>query len=177
MDLLQKGKALAQDGKYEEAMDAFLLALENDKENPDIHFYLGACYSALEQFRFARYHYEIAIRIAPDHEKTRMVLANLKDVVPEKPPETNLTRGAAARARRAKNDETEESGDSQETLSNAEYRTEPRIKLTDEKWEKAFPADDMIRSSSDSPLVKVILFLAGAALLSVVVFFILQRII
>ncbi|MGC9327226.1 MAG: tetratricopeptide repeat protein, partial [Candidatus Hinthialibacter sp.] len=44
MDLFQEGKSLAQQGDYESALDAFILAMENDKENADIHFYLGLCY-------------------------------------------------------------------------------------------------------------------------------------
>ncbi len=181
MDLVQKGKQLAQEGNYEEALDAFLLALENDKENADIHFYLGLCYSSLEEFRYAKYHYQMALTLNPEHPKTKMVWDGLKDVIPEKPPERRLTRAAAAKARRAH--EAEDSGPAEtEAPPSREESLPPRqeagsggletkFKLTDEKWEQAFPSDSL-REEEKSPLITFLIILVGAALLVAAGYFI-----
>lgn len=199
MDLLQKGKHLAQEGNFEEALDAFLLAFENDKENPDIHFYLGLCYSSLEQFRYAKYHYDIALTLNPNHEKTRLVVDNLKDVIPEKPPERRLTRAAAAKERRQQTKPEKETSEEDLTAHEPEFddvetdepivqtidqeddtsrqasefvSKEQKYKVTDEKWEKAFPTEKMIHSSDEkNPVAGFILIVLAIAAVAALVYF------
>lgn len=165
-DFLAQGKQKAQAGDYEGALDAFMLALENDKENPDIHFFLGACYSSMEEFRYAKYHYEIAHRLNPDHERTKMVWEGVKDVIPERPPERKLLRGAAARTRKEQQKEKEPAGIPTVNLEEPasppgenhpeqhpfEANDEPRIKITDAKWEKAFPGQT-VEVKEDRPFI------------------------
>lgn len=183
MDLLQQGKQLAQNGNYEEALDSFVLALENDKENPDIHYYIGACYSAKEEFRFAKYHYEIALRLQPDHPKAKMMIEGLADYTSEKPPERKQVRGATARTRKKQAAEAQEesTGMSQadETpMSNAggaEVYSEPRIKLTDDKWEQAFPEEELIGKSKSSSLGSLFMWLIILAILAGAGYFVWQN--
>lgn len=177
MDLVQKGKQLAQDGHYEEALDAFLLALENDKENPDIHFYLGLCYSSLEEFRYAKYHYQMALTLQPDHPKTKMVWDGLKDVLPEKPPERRLTRAAAVKARRAQaaNDTEPAETDAPRTVeaAPASPSLDSKYKLTDEKWERAFPSN-ALQEEEKSPLITLLIILLGLAIVAASGYFVLH---
>ncbi|MFB3785177.1 MAG: tetratricopeptide repeat protein [bacterium] len=177
MDLVQKGKQLAQDGHYEEALDAFLLALENDKENPDIHFYLGLCYSSLEEFRYAKHHYQMALTLQPDHPKTKTVWDGLKDVLPEKPPERRLTRAAVAKARRAQaaNDtEPAETGaPSAVEAAPASTSLDSKYKLTDEKWERAFPSNTL-QEEEKSPLITLLIILLGLAIVGASGYFVLH---
>jgi len=183
MDLVQKGKQLAQDGNYAEALDAFLLALENDKENPDIHFYLGLCYSSLEEFRYAKYHYQMALTLQPDHPKTKMVWDGLKDVVPEKPPERRLTRAAAAKARRGQPAEDEALTETEvsppmestpaSTSAPVSSGLDSKYKLTDEKWERAFPSDSL-QEEEKSPLITFFIILLGFIIVAGIVYFLMQ---
>lgn len=177
MDLLEQGKKLAQDGHFEEALEAFILALENDKENADIHFYLGLCYSSLEQFGYARYHYDMALTLKPNHAKTQMVYAGLKEFYPEKPPERRLTRKAAAKARRSQSSADSEPAD-QTYLQNQPSElannksSEPKIKITDDKWERAFPAESILQPEEKVGGFKLlILALLGIAIVALIVYF------
>ncbi|MBN2327000.1 MAG: tetratricopeptide repeat protein [Candidatus Omnitrophica bacterium] len=179
MDLFQEGKSLAQQGNYEDALDAFMLALENDKENPDIHFYLGLCYSSLEEFRFARYHYEMALTLNPNHEKTNLVFSGLKGIEPEKPPERKMTRKAAAKIRRAQSHEAqpEDSSDPSSASSSptsAMRQNHSHYKLTEEKWENAFPADKLIQPEKNGVLIKIFIMIAGIITVAAIVFFVLS---
>lgn len=104
MDLMQKGKQYAQAGRFEEALDAFLLALENDKENPDLHFYLGLSFSSLEQFEYAKHHYETALMLDPNHQKTKLVFDSVQNVDAKTPPERKLLLKAIAKTRKEQNE-------------------------------------------------------------------------
>ena len=176
MDYLEKGKKLAQDGNFEEALDAFLLALENDKENADLHFYLGLSYSSLEQFPYAKYHYEIAIRLDPNHKKTKLVWDGIKHITPEKPPEKRLTRSAEAKARQSQTqiqDSKPATAQVPENHSVTEKKTD--VQLTDDKWERAFPADEIIHHEKDSSFVKnFFIFVIGTTIVASIVYFVLS---
>ena len=168
MDYLEKGKKLAQDGNFEDALDAFLLALENDKENADLHFYLGLSYSSLEQFPYAKYHYEIAIRLNPNHKKTKLVWDGIKHITPEKPPEKRLTRSAEAKARQSQIQDVQPAP--VHTPENSKD-----LQQTDDKWERAFPAEEIIRHEKDSSFVKnFFIFVIGITLVATIVYFVLS---
>ncbi|MDP8246232.1 MAG: tetratricopeptide repeat protein [Candidatus Hinthialibacter antarcticus] len=149
MDLMQKGKQHAQAGRFEEALDAFLLALENDKENPDLHFYLGLSFSSLEQFEYAKHHYETALMLDPNHQKTKLVFDSVQNVDAKTPPERKMLLKAVAKTRKEQEGgQTEDNAKPQSVEpDNASYdepsTDEPRIKLTDDKWEQAFPAGNL----------------------------------
>ncbi len=175
MDLFEKGKSLAREGKYEEALDALVLALENDKENADIHFFLGLCYSSLEQFSYARYHYEMALIFEPEHERTKLVWEGIKDVTPEKPPERRRVRSAEAKARK---EEAKKKTPSEES-ANVEATRNPsisnRIPITDEKWEKAFPSDELTKSNDKgSPLLTTLIITLLIVIVGIIAFFIIK---
>jgi len=172
MDLLEKGKKLAQQGKYEEALDSLILAWENDKENADIHFYLGLCYSSVQQFGYARYHYELALVVDPNHQKTKLVWEGIANVSPEKPPERRLTRAAAAKVRK------ESSEDRTHAVKEPEFDenriTLHNIKITEDKWEKAFPASELMEApKKSSPLLMFFMILLIVAMIGALLFFLL----
>lgn len=176
MDYLEKGKKLAQEGNFEEALDAFLLALDNDKENADLHFYLGLSYSSLEQFPFAKYHYEIAFRLNPNHGKKKLVWDGVKDVVPQKPPEKRLMRSAEAKARKSQDHVKEEEEfyqtDSQDYGELSDKKS--GLQFTSEKWERAFPADEIIKKKKESNVWKnFMIFVVGTAVVATIVYFLL----
>lgn len=178
MDLFQEGKSLAQQGDYESALDAFILAMENDKENADIHFYLGLCYSSMEEFKYARYHYEMALKLNPNHEKTNLVFDGLKGVEPEKPPERKITRKAADKVRQAHSHDGQEEDSSPSSPETSPSKpaistNQSNYKLTEKKWENAFPADKMIQPEETSVVTKTIIMIAGILVVAVLVFFIL----
>ena len=155
MDLIDKGKKLAQEGKYGDALDSFVLALENDKENPDIHFYIGLCYSSLEEFGYAKYHYQMALSLNPLHEKTKMVWDGIKDVIPQKPSEKKIVRSASHKALKEEDEnlakyaktpveDSLQAAAYEETASQSYSDDKPKkFKMTGDVWEKAFPIDNL----------------------------------
>lgn len=182
MDFIEKGKKLAQDGNYEEALDAFLLALENDKENPDVHFYLGLCHSSLEQFGYAKYHYQMALSLNPEHEKTKMVWDGIKDVTPEKPPEKRATRSAAQKALKeqqpeaaARQKESQPATKSATAAQESELEKKSKtFKVTEDKWEKAFPSDTMPeKSKKEGSFFSWVIALIGIAIIGYIVYYLL----
>ncbi len=177
MDHLEKGKQLAREGNYEEALDAFLLALENDKENADIHFYIGHCYSSMEEFGYAKFHYQVAQSLDPNNPKLNIIWDTIKNVEAQKPPERKLTRAAAAKERRSQTQQTQTEEEQQEDQSSEtqQEQYERKIKLTEDKWERAFPADHMVKDEDNSKFfVNFLIFLILFALVGVVLFFVLQ---
>lgn len=175
MDLFEKGKSLAQEGHYEDALDAFVLALENDKENADIHFYLGLCYSSLEEFHYAKFHYDMALKLKPNHAKTRLVYEGLKDVTPETPPERRITRQAAAKIRRAEAAETTsatpDTPEKTTPVHSLNPKLESKIKITDNKWENAFPAEELMKSEHGGLGSKIFMALVGIAIVAALVYY------
>lgn len=174
MDLFEKGKSLAREGQFEDALDALVLAWENDKENADIHFFLGLCYSSLEQFSYARYHYEMALILEPEHERTKLVWEGIKDVTPEKPPERRRVRSAEAKARKEEEKKTQpkESTDVEATRNPS---ISNKIPITDEKWEKAFPSDELTKSKNGgSPLLTALIITLLIVIVGVIAFFIIK---
>ncbi len=173
MDLLQKGKRYAQAGRFEEALDAFLLALENDKENPDLHFYLGLSFSSLEEFEYAKHHYETALMLDPNHQKTQLVFDSVKDVDAKTPPERKLILKAIAKTR--KEQEGEGCEEAPAPLPDGPIEDspnfEPRFKMTDDKWEQAFPADELASDRQSSGLMKVLAILIAITAVGAAVYF------
>ena len=171
MDLFEQGKTYAQQGQFEEALDAFVLALENDKENADIHFYLGLCYSSLEEFPYAKYHYDMALTLAPTHDKTRLVYDGLKNVTAEKPPEKRRTRQAAAKARRSQSKTPTAPEEKQQQNPLESPKINPKSTVSETQWEQAFPTDSMIKSDKEGIFFKIIFILIGIALVAAAVYF------
>ena len=58
--LLERGKSLYAEGKYREAEKVLLDAVREDATNPEIHFYLGEVYMALEEYGKATAEYKKA---------------------------------------------------------------------------------------------------------------------
>lgn len=182
MDYIDKGKQLAQDGKYEDALDALVLALENDKENPDIHFYIGLCYSSLEQFGYAKYHYQQALSLNPAHEKTKIVWDGIKSVTPEKPPEKRIARSAAHKALKEQQERRieeqalprENEREVAETPTQTEEDSRKKYKLTDDKWEKAFPIEMPAHAGNrDKSTFSFLMFLIAIGIIGAIVYFLL----
>ncbi|RJP20446.1 MAG: hypothetical protein C4527_25055 [Candidatus Omnitrophota bacterium] len=175
MDLLEKGKEQARHGQHAEALDLLILALENDKENPDIHFYLGLCYSALEQFPYAKHHYQLVKVLKPDYPKLNLVWDGLKEFEPENPPERRIARSAAAKMRKqtVENREDETPAKSFDTIS--VKNSHEQIKITDAKWEKAFPTDQIMKPSTEMSTLQIIaIAVVGIAVLGTLVYVILS---
>lgn len=189
MDFLEQGKQLTQQGKFDEALDSLLLALENDKENPDIHFYIGLCYSSLEEFSYAKYHYQVALSLDPEHGKTKFVWESIKNVEAQKPPERKLTRAAAAKQRKTQEnlqrEASQPSGGEPQPAAfeeedhfvsdrmTAEVDSQSRYKVTDAKWEKAFPIDNLdVEQETMGTGMKIILILIGLGLIALAAFFV-----
>jgi tetratricopeptide (TPR) repeat protein len=158
MDYLEKGKALAKDGKHEEALEALALAYENDKENPDVHFFIGLCYSSLEEYEFAKYHYEIALRFDPKHEKTNLMLGGLNQYTSKKPPEDRLIRKARAGEQRAQK-KVQSSQTSESSVPVHDLNPKLIKKQSSEqemKWESAFPTDTL-KVNNKIPIVQILI--------------------
>ena len=177
MDLMQKGKQHAQAGRFEEALDAFLLALENDKENPDLHFYLGLSFSSLEQFEYAKHHYETALMLDPNHQKTKMVFESVQNVDAKTPPERKLLLKAIAKTRKEQEGaQTDPQAHEAEASSYSDDAPdpEPRIKMTDDKWEQAFAAGDLKprrKSAQPSGLVRLLWIIIAIAAVGAAVYY------
>ena len=58
--LLERGKGLFGEGRYREAEKVLLQAAGDDASNPEIHFYLGEVYMALEEYEKASAEYNKA---------------------------------------------------------------------------------------------------------------------
>ena len=80
MELIQQGKELAQEGNYGEALKVFEKAFDEDPKNADLLFFLGTCHSSLGDFPVAKYYYQEALKIDPQHSRTKMVWGSLGDV-------------------------------------------------------------------------------------------------
>jgi tetratricopeptide (TPR) repeat protein len=155
MDIIEKGKKLAQEGNYE-------------KGNPDLHFYLGLCYSSLEEFPYAKYHYEKALTLQPDHAKTNIVFSSLNDVEAAKPPERDSHRPARDNIKPPK-----KKAPVQEKKQTATPQTQQKHKsnLTDKKWEDAFP-DDVIKTEEKSNVIwKILFMIIGIVIVACLVYY------
>lgn len=58
--LLERGKSLFTEGKYQEAEEVLLRAAREDETNPEIHFYLGEVYMETGQYGKAEAEYRKA---------------------------------------------------------------------------------------------------------------------
>lgn len=159
MGLMEEGKNLAQSGKYAEALEVFEKALEHDRRNPDLLFYIGACYSALGDFGAAKYLYHEVLKIDPSHDRTRKVWNGLEQVEARPPRDLPL---AYSRSKRAQDSADEESVSAVADTRPADTTREPV-----DKWAKAFPdtmTEPQPRRGGLSVWVWVLVTLAVAAL-------------
>lgn len=184
MDLLQKGKQFAKDGKYEEALDSLLLALENDKENPDIHFFLGLNYTNLDQPEYAKHHYETALKLDPGHQKTKLMISDVQHFDAKRPPERKLILKAISKSRKEQNEALSSADEDEKPVPTINLEPDPEsseseskapeevggVPLTDDKWEKAFPLDAPPSSSSGGGL-NWLWIVVGIAVVGTLVYF------
>ena len=176
-DWLEQGRVLAQQGHYEEALDSLTLALEHDKNNPDIHFFLGLCYSSMQQFAHAKYHYQITQALNPNHSKIRLVWDGIKEVDAQKPPERTVTPAAAAKAKQTLHSKSETIKIPKPVYPPPKAKSEKisKLKITEEKWEKAFPTDSLVPIDTTLPAwQKILLFLFGTILVVSLYYFLLN---
>jgi tetratricopeptide (TPR) repeat protein len=132
MGLVEQGKELAQNGKYAEALELFKKALENDRRNPDLLFYIGTCYSSLGDFAVAKHFYQQVLKIDPNHSRTKKVWDGLEEVE-ARPPHDSKDPPASP--------EDPAAGLSEAVSEQlADTTREPR-----DKWAEAFP-DTLIQS-------------------------------
>ncbi|MEE9165923.1 MAG: tetratricopeptide repeat protein [Candidatus Neomarinimicrobiota bacterium] len=77
----QRELALAYERKgfYAKAKDIYLRLIATDPTNSDYHFYLGSLFSRMGQSQNARFAYEEALEISPDHRATLDALSYLAD--------------------------------------------------------------------------------------------------
>ena len=65
---LVQGKQAIEGKEYAKAVEALKKALDIDKNNPDIHNYLGYAYRNSGDFNSAFKHYEQALNLSPGHK-------------------------------------------------------------------------------------------------------------
>lgn len=63
-----EGQKALEAKDYKKALDALKKALEVDKNNPDVHNYLGYSYRNLGDYDSAFKHYEQALALSPGHK-------------------------------------------------------------------------------------------------------------
>ena len=139
MDLVEQGKELAQQGQYDEALKIFKQALEEQPKDPDILFFVGTCHSSMGDFPTAKYYYQEALQIDPDHSRTRMVWKGL-DGVEARPPE-------GAKPSEPLTAQTEQQIASSSEDENQDEQRHPfgREPSEERTWSEAFP-DTMLES-------------------------------
>ena len=62
------GEVLLRLKRHEEAIKQYMIALQYDKSNADLHYNLGVVYLDLQQHQRAMNHFNDALHIAPDHK-------------------------------------------------------------------------------------------------------------
>lgn len=77
--LLQKGIALAQQGRFAETVSSLISVLKTD-ETAEVHYYLGHAYAELADFSNARCHMNRAVELAPNFEQASTQLEQLNNV-------------------------------------------------------------------------------------------------
>ncbi len=172
MDYLEKGRELAKNGQHEEALEALSLAYENDKENPDVHFFIGLCYSSMNEYEYAKYYYEMALRFNPNHEKSQLMIGGLNNYTAKKPPEQRLIRKAQAEERRSQKAEPQQDVNAKPN----EYELNPKLPREkdpekEELWEEAFPTDSLQYDTSMPVLHKILIAVLLLGLLGMIVYF------
>jgi len=117
-NVFEKGFSLEKDGKYEEAIDKYRGALDNEPKNAKIHLRLAISLSSIGKLDEAGQHYIKAVNIDPNnleahlnfsgfHFKTRnydMALLELGEVIKINPEsnEAEIARGLIGRVEKAK---------------------------------------------------------------------------
>ncbi|HPA45642.1 MAG TPA: tetratricopeptide repeat protein [bacterium] len=145
MDLVQQGKELAQEGNFAEALDIFKKALEADPRNPDILFFVGTCHSSLGDFPGAKYYYQEALKIDPNHSRTKMVWGDLEEVEARAPSDAR-----PAKPMEPEPEPEEEPSPPVEEEEEPEPMNQLGVGSTDEfrdKWADAFPTDQYLKST------------------------------
>ena len=74
---IDKAMALFKERKYEEAIDAFSLVLENEPDNADIYNNMGVAYSCLGNFDQAERFYTKALELDPELAQAYINLSDL----------------------------------------------------------------------------------------------------
>ncbi len=164
MDLMEEGKNLAQSGKYAEALAVFKKALEKDGSDPDLLFFIGACYSALGDFGAAKYLYQEVLKIDPNHHRTRKVWAGLEEVEARPPQDLRLARSRAT--------QIPDSAGAESISTGASARPADTTREPADKWAEAFPGTTTRRQPRKGVLgvwVWVLITLAVAALVYFVI--------
>ena len=64
-EAFQRGNALYNDGKYQEAIDAYLSVINNEEESAEVYFNLGNSYYKLSQIAPSILYYEKALKLDP----------------------------------------------------------------------------------------------------------------
>ncbi len=59
---LKNGKRMLTKGRFEEAIDCFDQVLDIDEENPEAHYYLASCFSAIKDLENAFIHLALAVK-------------------------------------------------------------------------------------------------------------------
>ena len=75
---IEKAILLTGAGKYDLAIDVLTKAMELDRKNADIYFWLGSCLEGKKDIEKASAYYQEAIRLDPQHEGAIRSFNNLK---------------------------------------------------------------------------------------------------
>jgi len=84
-------------GMYSKAKSIYLRMIASDPSNADYHYYLGSLYSKMSQHQNARFAYEEALEIKPDHAATINALSLYSDGSAGSDMATDLIRKASNR--------------------------------------------------------------------------------
>ena len=71
-DLFEEGMSLEKQEKYEQAIENYLKALQQEPKGVQIHLRLAICYSAIQNFKKAEDHYEQAIKMESKNFEARL---------------------------------------------------------------------------------------------------------
>ena len=151
MDLIEQGKELAQSGNFAEALETFKKALNSGTKTADVYFFIGSCYSSMGDFPVAKYYYQEALKIDPEHSRTKIIWSGL-DEVEARPPS-----GAKQPSKSQADSIDPNTIDRDSTGSNRE---------PPDKWSEAFPDQILEKKRSKAPaiLLWILIVLVVAAI-------------
>jgi len=142
MDLVEQGKELAQQGQYGEALEVFKKALKEQPDDPDVLFFVGTCYSSLGDFPAAKYYYQEALEIDPNHSRTMAVWRGIEDVEARAPDDSGSSR--------RKKEKHGEAPPHKESPPQPTGYTDPEA-AGETRWSRAFP-DTMLEPKKKTRL-------------------------
>jgi tetratricopeptide (TPR) repeat protein len=79
-DLFEKGNALYNQGKYNEAIDAYITILDTKNHSSELYFNLGNAYYKLNKVAPSIYYYEKALQLSPNDEEIKNNLVFAKNM-------------------------------------------------------------------------------------------------